>query len=208
MLMLIIGLTGGIASGKSTVSLMFEDAGAPVICLDRLAHEAVEPGAPAIDDIRKAFGDEVIDEAGGLDRKAMAGVVFNDDAKRKQLESIIHPRVREEKDRRVRELEKQGQFMVIVDVPLLYEVQWDKSCDLVVVVYASRDVQEQRLIERDGLSEHEAKLRLNAQMSIEEKKNRADFIIDNTGGMQETRDRFDELLTRLNEKAEAHARRN
>jgi dephospho-CoA kinase len=187
---------------------MFENAGAPVICLDQLAHEVVEPGAPAIDDIRKAFGDRVIDEAGSLDRKAMASVVFNDDAKRKQLESIIHPRVREEKDRRVRELEKQGQLMVVVDVPLLYEVGWDKSCDLVVVVYASRDVQEQRLIERDGLSEQEANLRLNAQMSIEEKKNRADFIVDNTGSLQETRDRFNDLMDHLKKRAEAHARRN
>ena len=206
--MLIIGLTGGIASGKSTVSRLFEDAGAPVICLDQLAHEVVAPGASAIDDIRKAFGDEVIDEDGGLDRKAMASVVFNDDAKRKRLESIIHPRVKEEKDRRVRELEKQGELMVIVDVPLLYEVQWDKSCDLVVVVYASRDVQEQRLIERDGMSEHEAKLRLNAQMSIEEKKNRADFVIDNTGSIQETHDRFDELMDQLKKRAVAHARLN
>ena len=206
--MLIVGLTGGIASGKSTVSRMFGDAGVPVICLDQLAHEVVKPGSPTIDDIRKVFGDEVIDEAGGLDRKAMARVVFNNDIKRKQLESIIHPKVGEEKDRRVRLFKKQGHVMVIVDVPLLYEVGWETGCDLVVVVYTTRAVQEQRLMERDGLSEHEAKLRLDAQMSIEEKRRRADFVIDNTGSMQETHQSFEALINHLTKIAQAHARRN
>lgn len=199
--MLVVGLTGGIASGKSTVSQMIEEAGVPVICLDELSHEAVRPGKPALADIRREFGEQVIGENGELDRTSMAEVVFKDERKRKVLESIIHPRVAEEKAERITALEKQGHKVVVVDVPLLYEVHWDRHCDLVVVVYTPREDQERRLVIRDGLSLEEARLRLDAQMPIEEKKRRADLVIDNSGTKGQTRAQVEQVLDHIRDRA-------
>ncbi|MBM4327570.1 MAG: dephospho-CoA kinase [Deltaproteobacteria bacterium] len=194
---MVIGLTGGIASGKSTVSRMFEEAEVPIICLDALAREVVKPGAPALEEIRKEFGDAVLDSDGGLDRTAMARVVFENPDKRKKLEAIIHPRVEQEKDRISSELERSGHDLLVLDVPLLYEVGWDRSCDVVVVVYVPRIVQEQRLRQRDGLTEKDARLRLQAQIPIDEKRERADFVIDNSGDLKETRAQFEAVLAQL-----------
>ena len=200
--MLVVGLTGGIASGKSTVSGMFEDAGVPVVCLDELAREVVKPGSPALHDIRNTFGDKVIDKHGALDREVMAGEVFGDDEKRRRLESIIHPRVGEETQSRLRELEKKGHEIAVVDVPLLYEIRWERKCDLVVVVYVPAEIQEMRLIERDAMSPADARSRLQAQMPIEDKKKRADFLVDNCGGLDRTRDQVRKVCTELASKAE------
>lgn len=200
--MLIVGLTGGIASGKSTVSELFEQAGVPVLCLDELAREAVAPSAPALDDIRRIFGDEFIDGEGGLDREAMARLVFRDEGKRKLLESIIHPRLAQEVDNRIEQLERQGHRMVVADVPLLYEIKWDLTCDLVVVVYVPEQIQEKRLMERDGVPLQDARARLEAQMSIEEKKKRADYVVDNTGDIAKTRDQVLGILRELESRVE------
>ncbi|MEW6532850.1 MAG: dephospho-CoA kinase [Thermodesulfobacteriota bacterium] len=195
--MLVVGLTGGIASGKSTVSRMFKEAEVPVICLDELAREVVKPGSSALEQIRNEFGDAVLDSDGCLDRNAMARLVFADPEKRKRLEAIIHPRVGQEKNRIASELERAGHDLVVVDVPLLYEVGWDQSCDVVVVVYAPGEVQEQRLRERDGLTEKDAHSRLGAQGPIDEKRDRADLVIDNTGSLEDTRAQFRDVLARL-----------
>lgn len=192
--MLVVGLTGGIASGKSTVSRMIQDAGVPVICLDELARAVVKAGKPALEDIRHTFGESVLGENGELDRAAMGAVVFHDREKRKALESIIHPRVAEEMSKRIEGLEKDGHAVVVVDVPLLYEVHWDRHCDLVVVVYTPREAQAKRLVERDGLSVEDARLRLDAQMPIEQKTLNADFVIDNSGSREQTRARVEEVL--------------
>jgi len=194
---LTIGLTGGIASGKTTVSRMFEHAGIPVICLDELARYVVKPGSPALEEIRRLFGDEVIDEAGELDRAAVAGIVFQDDGKRKLLESIIHPKVNEEMTRRAVELEHLGHRTVVVDVPLLYEVRWEGAFDLVVVVYVPRQTQEERLMARDAMSREEADSRLDAQMSIEEKRRRADYVVENTDSLDRTRDQVTSIVRDL-----------
>ena len=200
--MIVVGLTGGIASGKSTVSRMIEESGVPVICLDELSHEVVKPGKPALDEIRKEFGPRVIAENGELDRAALAEVVFKDTGKRKLLESIIHPKVGDEKNARIAALEKQGHKVVVVDVPLLYEVLWDRHCDLVVVVYTAREDQERRLIARDGLSAEEARLRIDAQMPIQEKKQRADLVIDNSGSEEQTLAQVRQTLDEIRAKAE------
>lgn len=184
--MLVVGLTGGIASGKSTVAQMFREAGIPVICADELARDAVSPGKPALEEIRHAFGPEAFDDAGQMDRAAVARLVFHDPEKRRLLESIIHPRVAEEQYKRIEELQRQGYRIVMVDVPLLYESGWETAFDLIVVVYVSRGVQETRLVARDGLSVGDARKRLEAQMPIEEKKGRADRVVDNTGGLDHT----------------------
>ncbi|MFH1115614.1 MAG: dephospho-CoA kinase [Pseudomonadota bacterium] len=195
--MLVVGLTGGIASGKSTVSSLLQQMGVPVICADELAHEAVKPGAPALEEIRREFGDETIDEEGNLDRAAMARLVFHDPALRRKLESIIHPRVSEGKNKRLAVFRGQGHDVAVVDVPLLYESGWEKAFDLVVVVYVTRDVQERRLVERDGMSLDEAHARLEAQMPIDEKRDRADKLVDNTGSLQRTREQVESLLKEL-----------
>lgn len=195
--MLVVGLTGGIASGKSTVSRMFGEAGVPVICADELAREVVKAGSVGLEEIRRAFGDDVIDPEGELDRAAMARVVFRHADRRELLESIIHPKVAEEKERRLRELSRQGQSLALVDVPLLYETGWDRSFDLIIVVAVSRETQEVRLRERDGMSREEARARLDAQMPIEEKTERADRVVDNSGSVEKTREQIDSLVNEL-----------
>jgi dephospho-CoA kinase len=199
--MLIVGLTGGIASGKSTVSEMFRESGAAVICFDELAHAVVEPGRPALEDIRRIFGEEFITPEGGLDREVMATAVFRNQGKRKQLEAIIHPRIAEEVQNRVAEFERQGHFMVVQDVPLLYEIQYERRCDCVVVVYVPREVQKQRLISRDGMSPEDASSRLDAQMPIEDKRARADYLVDNSGDLESTREQVDRILEELRSEA-------
>ncbi len=199
--MLVVGLTGGIASGKSTVSRIFQENGVPVVCADDLARRAVEPGSSGLEEIRRAFGIGVFDAQGELDRAAMAKIVFQDKEARKLLESIIHPAVSREKDRILAELESQGHEIVIVDVPLLYESSWQKSFDLVIVAYAPRDVQQQRLIQRDHMSPQEAQARIEAQMDIEEKKRLADNVIDNTGDLEHTRLQVENVLRQLRDLA-------
>lgn len=192
--MMVVGLTGGIGSGKSTVSTMLREAGVPVVCADELAKKAVEKGSPALEEIRRTFGDGVIDAQGRLDRAAMARLVFSDSSRRKKLESIIHPRVEEEKDRIVHQYSREGHPIVAVDVPLLFESGWESAFDLIIVVYVPREVQEKRLMYRNGISKEEALARLDAQMPIEEKKGRADRVIDNSGTVEETRRQVDRVL--------------
>ena len=195
--MLVVGLTGGIASGKSTVSRMFREAGIPVICADDLAHEVVKPGSAALDEIRRTFGEEFLDSDGALDRVAMAGLVFQDKDKRRALESIIHPRVGEEREKLLQEFAAQGYKIVIVDVPLLYESGWTDSFDMIVVAYVPPDIQIQRLIARDSLAPEEARSRLDAQMPIDEKKELAERVIDNTGSMEHTREQVTNIIEDL-----------
>lgn len=199
--MLIVGLTGGIASGKSTVSRIFEQAGIPVICADELAREVVRPGSKGLAEIRRIFGEDVLDESGNLDREAMARQVFQDHSKRKILESIIHPRVEEEQNKKLAALERQGYSMAVVDVPLLYESGWERFVDLVVVVYASRDTQTERLMNRDGMSADDARSRLEAQMPIDDKRRRADRLVDNGKSLQHTRRQVESLIEELREVA-------
>ncbi len=199
--MMVVGLTGGIASGKTTVSRIFREYGVPVVCADELARKAVEPGSPGLEEVRRVFGNGVLDPQGELDRAAVAGIVFQNTQARKQLESIIHPAVSREKDRILAELESQGHKIVIVDVPLLYESSWERDFDFVVVAYAPRDVQKQRLLQRDQMSPQEAQARLDAQMDIEEKRELADWVIDNTDDLMQTRLQVKNLLSRLKELA-------
>jgi len=201
--MLVVALTGGIASGKSTVSGMFAAAGVPVICADELAWEAVDPASPLLEEIRRLFGDTVIDRQGRLDRAAMARLVFQDASRRKILESVVHPWVLAETERRIRELATQGHDLVIVDVPLLYEVGWNEGFDKIVVVYVPEELQATRLSERNQMESAEVAARLRAQMPIEEKKRLADIVVDNSGTIENTRSQVEALLTRLRAMAAA-----
>ncbi|BBI34920.1 dephospho-CoA kinase [Cohnella abietis] len=182
-----IGLTGGIATGKSTVAKLLIKQGAILIDLDAIAREVVEPGQPALLAIAARFGQAVLQENGSLDRKKLGTIVFTNTAERKALEAITHPAIRAVmRDRMAYHAEKSSSKLVVVDVPLLYESGLESYFEQIMVVYVPRTEQLQRLIERDKLTTDEAQRRLDAQMDIEEKRLRADILIDNSGSLVST----------------------
>jgi dephospho-CoA kinase len=190
-----IGLTGGIACGKSTVSRLLASRGAIVIDADILAREVVEPGAPALAEVVRIFGPDMLHEDGTLNRKQLGKVVFDNEAKRKRLEELLHPAIIQLMQERMAEAERlQPDKLVVADVPLLYEAQMEDMFQEVLVVAASREVQLERLMQRDGLSGEEAELRIDAQMPLEWKKEWADVIIDNSGPPEETERQVEQYL--------------
>lgn len=182
----LIGLTGGIATGKSTVARMLAARGATVINADALAREVVEPGQPALAEIRARFGDDVIATDGSLDRAMLASIVFDDVTARRDLERITHPRVRDLMQRRIADALAADAELVVADVPLLFETNGEGFYEGVLLVYAPPDVQVARVRQRDGVDEHAARARLAAQMPIDEKRERATWVIDNSGSLAET----------------------
>jgi dephospho-CoA kinase len=183
----VIGLTGGIASGKSTVARMLADLGATIIDADQVAREVVRPGQPALAAIVEAFGAEVLEPAGALDRKRLAARVFADPAARRELERITHPRISEATARRVAELEARGVPVVVYEASLLVEGGVHRGLAGLIVVAAPEAVQLRRLQERDGLSPAEAARRLAAQAPLRDKVAVADYVIDGGATLQETR---------------------
>jgi len=178
--MTLVGLTGGIATGKSTFAAALRARGVPVIDADQLARQVVAQGGPALPAIAAAFGPSVLTAAGDLDRKAMASLAFADPAARRRLEAITHPAIRRAMEEETARLAAAGHGLVVYDSPLLFEAGLESSVSLVVVVYAPREVQLRRLQARDGLGRAEAEARLAAQRPIEEKADLADVVVDNT----------------------------
>lgn len=192
-----IGLTGGIACGKSTVSAMLVRRGAILIDADRLAREVVEPGTPALAEVVRVFGQAVLRGDGTLDRQELGRLVFGSEEKRRTLEDILHPPIRKLMLERMAEAEKQApDKLVVVDVPLLYESELEDYYQEVMVVYAPEEVQLARLMERNGLSEEEARKRLKAQMPIEWKKEWADHVVDNSGELSATEEQVERFWKR------------
>src|SRR5699024_4855739 len=185
-LTLILGLTGSIATGKSTVSLMFDDYEIPVIDADKVARQVVVPGEQAYNEIVKEFGEDILREDKMLDRKKLGSIVFADEEKRKKLNNIIHPQIRKKMLHDRDQLVEQGEKCVVLDIPLLFESELTHFVDKVIVVYADPKIQLERLMERDESTEEEAKQRINSQMSIKEKAARADTVINNNGTKFET----------------------
>ncbi|MBT8091002.1 MAG: dephospho-CoA kinase [Gammaproteobacteria bacterium] len=185
-----IGLTGGIASGKSTVANMFAELGVPIIDTDVIAREVVEPGQPALDEIRAQFGDEVFAADGQLDRNAMRRRIFSDEHARLQLEAILHPRIGEETRRRASTAT--GPYQVIV-VPLLVGSPLAQFVDRVVVVDCDEELQVQRLLARDAETVEQARRILSAQASRQARLAIADDVISNDNALDETRRRVREL---------------
>jgi len=192
-----VGLTGGIACGKSTVAGMLVRRGAFSIDLDQIAREVVLPGSPVLARVADCFGQGILNTDGSLNRKALGEIVFNDPNARKKLESIMHPPIRALMKERMAALEQaHPDRLVVVEVPLLYESGLQAMFDEVMVVYVPRDMQLARLQEREGLSLEQAEKRLNAQLPIEDKKKWADVVIDNSGTLEQTERQVDEYWKR------------
>ena len=204
--MLLVGLTGGIGSGKSTVARLLANKGLYVVDADELAREVVEPGSPALREIFDAFGGAVFGPDGQLDRKALGQLVFSDEGKRRQLEAITHPRIFERFQARTAAAQQRGETVVVYDAPLLYERQLDTLMNAVVVVTVPEAVQKERLRLRDGLSDDEIELRLRSQMPLGDKVARADFVIDNSRTLAHTEAQVDFIVQQLMSRATLGAR--
>lgn len=186
--MVVIGLTGGLGTGKSTVARMFGRLGAVVLDADAIAHDLLRPGTAAWRQVRRAFGAGLIRRGGSIDRGRLAGVVFRDARARRRLERILHPRVLRRLSGDVRRLTREGRVLaVVLDVPLLLEARASRRADVVIVVRASRAVQRRRLRAGRGWSQEEIGRRINAQWSLSAKAALADHVIDNGGTRAQTR---------------------
>jgi len=196
--MLKVGLTGGIASGKSVVCAMFRDLGAHIIDADVLAREAIEPGRPAYVETVRTFGKRILGPDGHIDRKALADIIFADTGKRRLLEHIVHPRVFEEEAKIAASLELSDPGAVVVfDAALLIESGAHERMDRVVVVWCRPETQLDRLIDKSGLTEKEALQRIEAQLPIDEKRAFADYVVDNDGSMEDTRRQVEAVFREL-----------
>lgn len=196
---LLLGVTGGIGSGKSTVAKMLEEKGAPIVDFDVLAREVVEPGTKSFADIVEFFGTQVVSDEGSLDRKRLSKIVFGDREKLKKLESFTHPPIYEAFLARVKALSKESISRVIqVVIPLLVEANLQHLFDRILVVYVPRVTQLKRLVERDRITDEEAALILESQLPIDEKLKFADFVIDNSSTPDKTREQVEEVWRVLN----------
>jgi dephospho-CoA kinase len=195
--MLVVGLTGNIGSGKSTVARALEARGVPVIDADLLAREAVAPGSPGLAAIAARFGPAVVDAGGALDRAALRKIVFSNAAERAALDSIVHPAVKTRRDVLLAEQQQRGSAVVVCDIPLLFETKLDREVDVILLVDAPRDVRLERIEHNRRLPRAEALAMLDAQQPAEEKRARADYIIDNDGTVEALRARIDETWKRL-----------
>ncbi len=201
--MLRVGLTGNIASGKSSVARVWRDAGAHVVDADELARVAVSSGSSGLAAIRAEWGDSVLNEDGTLDRAAMRDIVFRDPVQRERLEAIIHPEVARLREERLTELQAAGVALAVSDIPLLFEVGLEGEFDLIVLVDAPAPVRHERLVRDRGLTAGAADRLIAAQLPAETKRERADIVIDNHGSLAQlegsARAAWQELLRRAGE---------
>jgi dephospho-CoA kinase len=203
--LIIAGLTGGIASGKSTVAAIFKGAGAVIIDADVIARQVVAPGQPAWQAIGERFGRAVLHADETIDRERLGELVFNEEPLRRQLEQIIHPHVRRTIDSEIQRLRKaRPQAVVVQDIPLLYETGMTRGMAEIIVVYAPRALQLKRLLERDRIGTQKAWARINAQMPIEEKCRRATIVINNSGPPAATHAQALKVYADLEERARSH----
>ena len=196
--MLIVGLTGGVASGKTAVSQVLKEEGAYIIDADQIARELVQPHKPAWNELIRAFGQEILQEDGSIHRKKLADKVFADPKQRKLLNQILHPRIKEEMDRRTKEIgQKDPEAIVVIDAPLIVELGDHREMDKLIVVTTTQTQQIERLKDRDGAKPEEALRIVSSQMPLEEKVKLADFVIRNEGSLEETKNRAREVFKEL-----------
>ena len=197
--MRVIGLTGGIATGKSTVSNFLLSLNLPVIDADLIAREVVEPGSQGLQQLVENFGPEVLTSQGALDRPILAQKLFNDEAVREQVNAILHPLIAQTMLGRIEDHRSQGATLVFLDIPLLFETQELSLFDDIWLVYIPAELQLDRLMKRDQLTLQAAEARIASQFPIEEKRALADVIIDNSASFDATKQQVLSLLEALNE---------
>ena len=190
----IIGLTGSIASGKSTVSKILSNSGYPVIDCDDINHRLLKKARPGYNAVVKEFGEQILDEHEQIDRKKLGQLIFNDNSLKEKLNQILHPLI---KKRVLEEIETFNSDLIFIDCPLLFETDFHELCDLTVVVYVNMDTQIQRLMARDGITFPEALKKIYAQMPLEKKLELADFVIDNCHSIGDLEWQIKQLLFRL-----------
>jgi len=197
--MIVVGLTGGIATGKSTVAEMFKRCGATIIDADRLARNMVQPGKPAWREIVKCFGKSILSPDRTINRHALGAIVFHNRSKLRQLERIIHPRVAREQARLVRRIAKRTpRAVAIYEVPLLFETGVDKRVDTIIVVTADRETQIARLKKRNGLTRAEALRRIKSQMPLAKKARLADVVLNGAEPRSRLKHEVRDLIRRFN----------
>ena len=196
--MLIVGLTGGIATGKSAVTARFKERGAVIIDFDAMTREVMEPDMRAWKDIVEYFGESVLNDDRTLNRARIGEIVFADPEKRRKLEGFIHPRLFEVYSRRIAEIERNDpDALVLVDTPLLFEVKLENMFDKILIVYATREEQIERIAARDGLDEEAVLARLAAQMPTEDKIERSQYVIHNSGSLEDLDREVEEMFAAL-----------
>lgn len=190
----VIGLTGGIGSGKSTVSRMLRGLGARIIDADIISKELMQKGGSLLEEVTKHFGKEILLADGNLNRKKMANIIFSDRQKRQLLNDISHPKIIDEIKTRLENIKKMGEHdVIVIDCALLFEIGLDQLVDESWLVFVSEEVQISRLMTRDGLSVKEALNRINSQMSLAEKREKSDAFIDNSGSIENTQSQIFDL---------------
>ncbi|MBZ5702601.1 MAG: dephospho-CoA kinase [Acidobacteriia bacterium] len=196
--MLIVGLTGGVASGKTAISQILREEGAYLIDADQIARELVQPHTATWNELIKVFGKEILQEDGSIHRKRLAAKVFSDPEQRNLLNQILHPRIKTEMNKRVKEIgQKDPNAIVVIDAALLIELGGHREMDRVIVVASTEKQQIERLKKRDGVDQEEAQKILSSQMPLDEKMKVADFVIRNEGSFEETRRRVKEVFQKL-----------
>lgn len=196
--MKLIGLTGSIATGKSTVARVFKDLGFYVIDADEVAHSVYKKGEKAYFEILKVFGKGILDENGEINRKKLGKLVLNDKKKLSLLEKIVHPLVEQKRLEILRRIKNEDpRAFVIYDVPLLFEKNLKSMFDCVIVVYVPQEIQIKRLMKRDRISKDEALKKVSLQLSIEEKKRLADIVIDNSKTLKETQKQVEDIVKKI-----------
>lgn len=191
---MIIGLTGSIASGKSTVSNMLKEKGYPIVDADEIARLVVKPGNPTLLEIQQQFGSEFIREDGSLNRERLGEWIFTHPAEREKLNGIIHPAIRKEMIRQKEKWITEGASTIIMDIPLLFESKLESFVEKILVVSVTPEVQLRRLMERNVLSEEEAKKRILSQIPVADKEKRADAVIHNNSTIEETKCQLNALI--------------
>ena len=197
---MIIGLTGSIATGKSTVSRMLKEKGYKIVDADEISRQVVEPGSTVLEEIASVLGSDLILPTGELDRDKLGALIFNDPLEREKLNKIIHPAIRQEMVRQKEFWLERGSQTVIMDIPLLFESKLQSYVEKIIVVSVASSIQRERLMARNNLSLEEADARITSQLPVSEKEKGADAVINNDGTLEETERQLDAILSKWNAK--------
>lgn len=197
--MLKIGLTGSIGTGKSTVSKLLRERGIAVIDADLLAREIVKKGQECLNDLKNVFGNQVLTIDGELDRKKLGQIVFSDDSKLELLNSVTHPHIRRRIKAQMNELESKNNKVIVLDIPLLFEAKMEDLVDIILVVFAKEEIQIKRITERDNCTQEEAMRIIKTQISQQDKISKSDYTIDNSGTIEELKEKLNGFLEKIEE---------